>query len=124
MQTAIHFQVRTWSIGIFFPRSALSVDNSQKAGRVGELIDFLASNQAGSVEGYVEAFAEHEARGWAWCPGLPGEHLEIIARIGDEEVGRALAKQFRPDLARTGKGVAGSRVPGSVHPLATSGNAD
>ena len=57
-----------------------------------------------TVEGHVDRMTRYEAVGWAWFPTAPEQTLRIEAVLDGKVIGRALAYQPRPDLAKYGKG--------------------
>ena len=57
-----------------------------------------------AVEGHVDRMTRYEAVGWAWFPTAPEQTLRIEAVLDGKVIGRALADQPRPDLAKYGKG--------------------
>ena len=56
------------------------------------------------MRGFVEAIAEHEARGWAFDEANPDAHLTVSAWLGGSRVGGSVAAIMRRDLKTAGIG--------------------
>jgi glycosyltransferase involved in cell wall biosynthesis len=56
------------------------------------------------VQGAVDTLTHWGATGWAWMPGTPDAAVSIEAVLDGEVIGRAVADQMRPDLARRTQG--------------------
>ena len=57
-----------------------------------------------SVTGSVDRMTRWEVEGWAWMPDHPTQALEVRAVLDGIVIGRAIANQFRQDLADYGLG--------------------
>ena len=56
------------------------------------------------MKGFVEAIAEHEARGWAFDEAMPDKHVIVSVWLDGHQVGHAIANTMRPDLQLAGIG--------------------
>ena len=56
------------------------------------------------VEGYLDSLTRWGAVGWAWLPGAPDYNAPIEAFLDGEFIGRTVAHEMRPDIAKSGRG--------------------
>ncbi len=57
-----------------------------------------------AVEGRVEQVRNGIVDGWAWCPGMAAERVQLRVLLDDQDVGEAIAELPRPSLAAAGIG--------------------
>ncbi len=69
------------------------------------------------MKGFVEAVAEHEARGWAFDEAIPDEHVSISVWLDGHQVGKAIANTMRSDLQVAGIGNGDHEFRVSFQPL-------
>lgn len=66
--------------------------------------DADAATRPSDIQGFVDAFEQRRAYGWAFDRAHPQARLRIELRFGDEQVGETIANRARPDLLSGGVG--------------------
>lgn len=75
--------------------------------------DSAPQEPASAVVGYCDGVDGRYAQGWAWCPSVPEEHVEIEQWVDGSLVEQTVANLSRSDLsaAKVGTGRYGWRMP-------------
>lgn len=66
--------------------------------------DLDAGARPSDIQGFVDAFEQRRAYGWAFDRAHPQARLRIELRFGDEQAGESIANRTRPDLLTGGVG--------------------
>ena len=63
-----------------------------------------AATRPSDIQGFVDAFEQRRAYGWAFDRAHPQARLRIELRLGDAQAGETIANRTRPDLLNGGVG--------------------
>lgn len=66
--------------------------------------DLDAATRPSDIQGFVDAFEQRRAYGWAFDRAHPQARLRIELRFGDQQAGETIANRARPDLLTGGVG--------------------
>lgn len=66
-----------------------------------------AATRPSDIQGYVDAYEQRRAYGWAFDRAHPQARLRIELRFGDRQAGETIANRARPDLLAGGVGDGG-----------------